>query len=129
MNIHLTKTRLVVAIAAIVALVPATALATDVFDDVDDNKFYAAATEWAKDNNITTGSPAGSKTFKPDDPVTRGETVTFLNRYDTNLAPKLLTTTATGFDATASLVFVPIPGMNAGFSAARASRLPSARTH
>ena len=39
----------------------------------------------SKDNNITTGSPAGSKTFKPDDPVTRGESVTFLNRYDTNV--------------------------------------------
>ena len=85
MSIRFTRTRLIVAIAAVVALVPATALATDVFDDVEDTEFYAAAIEWVQDNNITTGSPAGSKTFKPDDPVTRGESVTFLNRYDTNV--------------------------------------------
>ncbi|RMH78398.1 MAG: hypothetical protein D6683_07640, partial [Actinomyces sp.] len=34
---------------------------------------------------ITTGSPAGSRTFKPEDPVTRGESVTFLKRYDDNI--------------------------------------------
>ena len=85
MSIRLTRTRLIVAIAAVVALVPATALATDVFDDVEDTQFYAAATKWVQDNNITTGSPGGSKTFKPDDPATRGESVTFLNRYDTNV--------------------------------------------
>ena len=29
----------------------------------------------------TTGSPAGSRSFKPDDPVTRAEVATFLARF------------------------------------------------
>ncbi|RMH78432.1 MAG: hypothetical protein D6683_07615, partial [Actinomyces sp.] len=39
---------------------------------------------------ITTGSPAGSRTFKPEDPVTRGESVTFLKRYDDNVVQPAL---------------------------------------
>jgi len=43
---------------------------------------------WADRNYITTGSPAGSSTFKPGDPVTRAEFVTFLHRiYGSPSAP------------------------------------------
>ena len=77
MTITLTKAKLAIAVLAVVMLVPATA--------------------WAKDNDITTGSPAGSKTFKPDDNVTRGESVTFLKRYDDNIVQPAL-------DATASVI-------------------------
>jgi len=84
-KLHLALGVLIVALIA-----PATAFATHVFDDVPDDKFYAEATEWAKDNNITTGSPAGSATFKPEDPVTRGETVTFMKRYDDNIVQPAL---------------------------------------
>lgn len=85
MTITITKRKLAIAIVAVAMLIPATAVATHVFSDVDDTKFYADATKWAKDNKITLGSPAGSDTFKPDDPVTRGESVTFLKRYDDNI--------------------------------------------
>jgi len=60
-----------------------------VFVDVAYSAFYAASAEWAKTNNITTGSHAGSNTFKPLDGVTRGESVTFLKRYDDIVQPAL----------------------------------------
>lgn len=58
------------------------ALATDSFSDVPDGQFYTEAVAWAKANGMTTGSPAGSDTFKPLDGVTRGENITFAKRYD-----------------------------------------------
>jgi len=83
MTVTLTKTKVALAVLAVAMLVPATALATHVFDDVPDDKFYATPVEWAAANNITTGkSPT---TFAPDDNVTRGESVTFLKRYDDNI--------------------------------------------
>jgi hypothetical protein len=85
MTITITKGRFAAAVgaAALTAVLynPATSLATHVFGDVPDEAFYADPVEWAFNNQITTGSPAGSTTFKPLDPVTRGESVTFLNRY------------------------------------------------
>ena len=96
MTITLTKSKLAIAVLAVVMLVPATAMAlhttghANFFDDVPDEKFYADAATWAKTNDITTGSPAGSKTFKPEDPVTRGETVTFLKRYNDNIVEPAL---------------------------------------
>lgn len=117
MHIRLTRIRLGVAIAAVVALVPATAVATHVFSDVDDSRFFAAAVEWASENKITTGTSA--TTFDPDRGVTRGESVTFLNRYDTNVvkpaiaaaAPRLLTTAIVDDEvaSTTSETFSPIP--------------------
>lgn len=88
MTIRLTKVRLALAVAAVVALVPATAVATHVFTDVDDSRFFAAAVEWASENGITTGTTA--TTFEPDRGVTRGETVTFLKRYDDNVVQPAL---------------------------------------
>ena len=83
---RLVTLRGVVAGVVIGALVAGGVAAASVsFDDVPSGKFYEAPAEWAKANNITTGSPAGSRTFKPEDPVTRGESVTFLKRYDDNI--------------------------------------------
>ena len=83
MTITLTKSRLGIAVLAVVMLVPATAWANHVFTDVPDDKFYAAPVEWAFDNGITTGKTPTS--FAPDDNVTRGESVTFLKRYNDNI--------------------------------------------
>lgn len=62
------------------------ASATHTFDDVPDGEFYTDAVEWAATNGITTGTSA--TTFHPLRSVTRGESVTFLERYhDTFVEP------------------------------------------
>jgi hypothetical protein len=83
MTITLTRTKLAIAVLAVVLLVPATAYATHVFDDVPDTAFYAGPVEWAFDNEITTGKSPTE--FAPLDGVTRGESVTFLQRYNDNI--------------------------------------------
>jgi len=50
------------------------------FNDVPNGNWQNAAVSWADRNNITTGSPAGSSTFRPNGDVTRAEFVTFLHR-------------------------------------------------
>lgn len=79
----ISKFKVVVAIVATALLIPSTAMAFHVFDDVADDKFYADPVEWAFNNGITTGKTAS--TFAPDDGVTRGEAVTFLKRYNDNV--------------------------------------------
>ena len=81
----ITKTKLALAIVAVALVVPATAWATHVFDDVEHSRFYAEPAEWASNNNITTGVSTDPPLFAPDREVTRGETVTFLKRYDDNI--------------------------------------------
>jgi S-layer homology domain len=88
MTIVITKTKLALAILAIALLAPAAALADNIFADVDDGAFYAEPVKWAFDNNITTGKTPTS--FAPLDNVTRGESVTFLKRYDTNIVQPAL---------------------------------------
>lgn len=83
MTFTISKSRLAFAIVAVALLMPSTAMAFHVFDDVPDDKFYADPVEWAFDNGITTGKT--SSTFAPDDAVTRGESVTFLKRYNDNV--------------------------------------------
>ena len=85
MTVTVKKLHLAIAVLAAALIAPATAVATHIMNDVPDGAFYADPVEWAFNNEITTGSPAGSGNFKPLDPVTRGESVTFLNRYDTNI--------------------------------------------
>ena len=91
MTITITKLRLGLVILVVALIAPATALATHVFDDVPDDEFYAGAVEWAKANGITTGT--GPTTFEPDRGVTRGESVTFLKRYDDKIVQPALTST------------------------------------
>lgn len=88
MTITLTKTKLALSILVLALVVPATAYATHIFDDVPDHAFYAGAVEWAFDNEITTGKSPTE--FAPLDNVTRGESVTFLQRYDTNVVQPAL---------------------------------------
>jgi S-layer homology domain len=83
MTIIITKTKLALAILAIALLAPAAALANNIFADVDDGAFYADPVDWAFNNNITTGKTPTS--FAPLDNVTRGESVTFLKRYNDNI--------------------------------------------
>jgi len=90
MTIRISKLRFGALILAFALLAPSAAWATHVFVDVADGAFYAVPAEWAKTNNITTGSPSGSTTFKPLDDVTRGEAVTFLKRYHDNVVQPAL---------------------------------------
>ena len=48
------------------------------FPDVPDDAWFTDAVAWAEENGITTGFPDG--TFRPDEPVTRGQLATFLLR-------------------------------------------------
>ncbi|MFQ5557832.1 MAG: S-layer homology domain-containing protein [Acidimicrobiales bacterium] len=84
MTIRLTRARLAIVVVTAVAMgAVSTAGATHVFTDVPDSQFYAGAVEWAAAKGITTGKTP--TTFGPDLSVTRGESVTFLNRYDTKI--------------------------------------------
>jgi hypothetical protein len=87
---RIRKTHLIVAVLAVALMVPAVALAGNPFTDVPDEKFYADPVDWAYNNDLTTGSPAGSDTFKPEDAVTRGENITFSYRYDQNIVQPAL---------------------------------------
>jgi hypothetical protein len=82
-TITISKPKLALAVVAVAMLIPGSAMAFHVFDDVPDEKFYAEPVEWAFDNEITTGKTA--TTFAPEDNVTRGESVTFLKRYNDNV--------------------------------------------
>ena len=48
------------------------------FSDVPTDHQYYDAVEWAATNGITVGYPDG--TYRPDDPVSRGEMAVFLQR-------------------------------------------------
>ncbi len=80
--------RLSVAVLALTLGVPTLAFAASPFVDVVPGRFYEGPVQWAFDNGITTGKDATH--FAPDDPVTRGETVTFLERYDDKIVQPAL---------------------------------------
>lgn len=101
-SITLTKTKLALAITAVALLVPATAWATHTFTDVEDGRFYTDAVEWAFDNDITTGT--SETTFSPDDPVTRGQNVTFAKRYDDNIVQPALSEMGDDIDANTAAI-------------------------
>jgi hypothetical protein len=119
MTITLTKTRVAVAILVAALLAPATALAGHVFDDVDDDRFFASAVSWAYDNGITTGTSA--TTFSPDDAVTRGETVTFLQRYHDKLVVPGLDDLQDQIDANAMAIAANTAATEANEAAASAN--------
>jgi hypothetical protein len=48
------------------------------FEDVPEDAYYAEAVQWLADEGLATGGVEG--TFRPEDPVTRGETAVFLWR-------------------------------------------------
>jgi len=74
---------LVAAIFTLMGVMAGTAIATHVFNDVPDGAFYAEAAEWAAENEITLG--CGNNNFCPNRNVTRGENITFAQRYDENV--------------------------------------------
>ncbi len=81
-----TKTRMGAVVVIVALLIPAVALAavvTSPFVDVVPGKFYETPINWAFNNSITTGKDATH--FEPDGAVTRGESVTFLKRYDDHI--------------------------------------------
>ncbi|MBT5850514.1 MAG: hypothetical protein HOH36_08780, partial [Acidimicrobiaceae bacterium] len=84
----ITKSKLALSVLVVSLLVPAVALASHVFDDVPDGKFYSEPVQWAFDNGVTTGTSA--TTFSPDDPVTRGQNVTFMYRHQKQVIDPLL---------------------------------------
>ena len=51
---------------------------TVIFTDIEADKYYAKAVQWAYEQKITVGTSA--TTFSPDDPCTRAQMVTFLCR-------------------------------------------------
>ncbi|MDG2027934.1 MAG: S-layer homology domain-containing protein, partial [Acidimicrobiales bacterium] len=53
-----------------------------------DGRFYSEPVQWAFDNGVTTGTSA--TTFSPDDPVTRGQNVTFMYRHQKQVIDPLL---------------------------------------
>jgi hypothetical protein len=69
-----------------------TAPAKSPFIDVPTNHLHYKAICWLKSVGLTTGSPANSKTYKPQDTVNRGSMATFLHReYDKVIESKTLT--------------------------------------
>jgi len=103
MTFTITKVRLAVVILAIALLAPATAFATHSFTDTPDGKFYTDAVAWTKANGITTDCGDGT-TFCTNDPVTRGENITFAKRYDDFVVQPALTTLSAGAAANAAAV-------------------------
>ena len=83
MTITIKKLHLAIAVVAIAMIAPAAALATHSFTDVPDGAFYTDPVEWAAANGITLGQTPTE--FAPLAPVTRGQSVTFLKRYDDNI--------------------------------------------
>jgi hypothetical protein len=50
------------------------------FVDVGRENIHVDSVGWLKDNGITQGSPQGSNTYRPGDPVNRGSMASFLRR-------------------------------------------------
>ncbi len=105
MTFTIKKLHLAVAVLVVALVAPATALATHIFSDVPDSKFYADPVEWAFNNAITTGTSA--TTFSPEDDVTRGESVTFLKRYDTNIVQPALSDRYTKAEVDGAIAAIP----------------------
>ena len=97
MKFRISPLKTLIAALAIVVAVPTMAYATHTFPDVPTAKFYHDAVEWAFANGITTGT--SPTTFSPEDPVTRGENITFAKRYDDNIVQPALSVLTTGVAA------------------------------
>ena len=75
--------KLVAAVVGLVGLGATAGFASSSFTDVEQDRYYTDAVDWAFDNGVTTGTSA--TTFSPEDPATRAQSVTFLHRYDENV--------------------------------------------
>ena len=101
MNITKMKIWIVAAMVVVAAVMPTTAVATHVFADVADDRFYTEPVEWAATTAITTGKSPTS--FDPDGAVTRGESLTFLRRYDELIVQPLFESRVRPEDGCASI--------------------------
>ena len=82
------RLKLVAAVVGLVGLGATAGFASSSFTDVEQDRYYTDAVEWAFDNGVTTGTSAA--TFSPEDPATRAQSVTFLHRYDENVVQPAL---------------------------------------
>jgi len=77
----------VVSVAALLAGISGSALATHVFRDVRHTGPHAAGIGWAHENAIIEGHPDG--TFRPRDTILRDQAATMLHRYEQHVDRKL----------------------------------------
>ena len=70
--------RLAAGLLGLALLVPGVALASHQFSDVPDSYLFHNSVDWAFDYGIATGYSNG--TYRPNDPVTRGQMTAFLRR-------------------------------------------------
>jgi hypothetical protein len=87
---------IIIALAfTVVVAVAGTAAATHIFSDVPDTSTHAGGIEWAATNGIVLGRTDG--TYGPQDPVTRGQLATMLERFhDRSTRPHYLLTPVCG---------------------------------
>ena len=82
------RSKLVAAVVGLVGLGATAGFASSSFTDVEQDRYFTDAVEWAFDNGVTTGTSAA--TFSPEDPATCAQSVTFLHRYDENVVQPAL---------------------------------------
>lgn len=86
-----TKTVLFVVVFAVA--VPVSVYASHQFDDVPSSHTFHSSIAWLAETGITRGcNPPANDEFCPDDPVTRGQMATFLERFH----DQFVTNTAVG---------------------------------
>ncbi|MBK5262093.1 MAG: S-layer homology domain-containing protein [Peptostreptococcaceae bacterium] len=75
---------------------------TSQFNDVSQNAWYLGAVAWASDNNITLGytNIDGSKSFNPNQNITRQDMAVMMKRYLDQVANKTLTESDAKIDFT-----------------------------
>jgi hypothetical protein len=71
------------AVAALLLAFPIGVLASHQFSDVPTSNLFHGDITWGADNGIVSGFLDG--TFKPNNPVTRGQSVAFLHRYNNTI--------------------------------------------
>ena len=85
LQITISKRAALMLAIAVMLVVPATAVAQSLFNDVDDNSVHAPGIAFMKDSGVTVGCGSGT-TYCPDDPVTRAQMATFMHRLSGNAA-------------------------------------------
>jgi hypothetical protein len=75
--------RLAIGLLGLALLIPGVALASHQFSDVPNSYLFHNSVDWAADYGIATGYSDG--TYRPNDPVTRGQMTAFLKRLSGEL--------------------------------------------
>lgn len=101
MTSHRRNRKAIALIAGVMLLIPLTAMAGSVFDDVDDTDVHIDGITFVRDTGISIGCDAANN-FCPDDPVTRAQMATFMHRLsgnDPDTNPAVDADRLDGFDA------------------------------